>query len=68
MLSTARLIIERRWWKMIDEELLKILACPACKGDVSLENEKIVCSKCGRKYPIRDGIPIMLIEEAEEGA
>lgn len=49
---------------MIDEELLAILACPACKTDVKLEKGKIVCSKCGRKYPIKDGIPIMLIDEA----
>jgi len=51
---------------MIDEELLKILACPACKSDIKLENNKIVCTKCGRKYPIKDGIPIMLIDEAEK--
>lgn len=50
----------------MDEELLKILACPACKADVELKENKIVCSECGRKYPIRDGIPIMLIEEAEQ--
>ena len=50
---------------MIDRELLEILACPACKADVQLKDEKIVCLKCGRKYPIKDGIPIMLIEEAE---
>lgn len=50
---------------MIDKELLNILACPACKADVKLEDEKIVCTKCGRRYPIRDGIPIMLIDEAE---
>ena len=52
---------------MIDKELLDILACPACKADVKLEGEKIVCTKCGKKYPIRDGIPIMLIDEAESG-
>jgi len=51
---------------MIDDELLKILACPACKGDVKLKNEKIVCTKCNKKYPIKDGIPIMLIDEAED--
>lgn len=51
---------------MIDKELLEILACPACKGDVELKEQKIVCTKCGRKYPIKDGIPIMLIEEAEK--
>ena len=51
---------------MIDKELLEILACPACKGDVELRDEKIVCKKCGKKYPIRNGIPIMLIDEAEQ--
>jgi len=50
---------------MIDKELLAILACPACKSDVRLENDKIVCVKCGRRYPIKDDIPIMLIDEAE---
>lgn len=58
---------------MIDKELLDILACPACKADVVLETaadgaqEKIVCTKCRRKYPVRDGIPVMLIDEAEQG-
>jgi uncharacterized protein YbaR (Trm112 family) len=51
---------------MIDEELLKILACPACKADVKLDNNRIVCTKCGRKYPIKEGIPVMLIDEAEQ--
>lgn len=50
---------------MIDKELLDILACPACKADVKLEGEKIVCVSCGRRYPIREGIPVMLIDEAE---
>jgi uncharacterized protein YbaR (Trm112 family) len=50
---------------MIDKELLEILACPACKGDVEQENNKIVCKKCHKKYPIIDGIPVMLIDEAE---
>ena len=50
---------------MIDKELLDILACPACKSDVKLQDDKIVCTKCGEKYPIRDGIPVMLIDEAE---
>ena len=51
---------------MIDQTLLEILACPACKGDVELKEEKIVCLKCGRKYPIKDGIPIMLVDESEQ--
>lgn len=50
---------------MVPEELLKILACPACKADVELKGQKIVCTKCGRRYPVKDGIPIMLIDEAE---
>ena len=50
---------------MIDKELLDILACPACKSDVKLEGDRIVCTKCGRRYPIKDDIPIMLIDEAE---
>jgi uncharacterized protein YbaR (Trm112 family) len=49
----------------MDEELLKILACPVCKSGIELKEEKIVCVKCGRKYPVREGIPIMLAEEAE---
>lgn len=51
---------------MIKKELLDILACPACKADVKLEGEKIVCTKCGLRYPIKDGIPVMLIDEAEK--
>jgi len=51
---------------MIDKDLLDILACPSCKADVKEENEKIVCTKCGLKFPIRDGIPVMLVDEAEK--
>ncbi|MDO8536183.1 MAG: Trm112 family protein [Candidatus Omnitrophota bacterium] len=50
---------------MIDKELLDILACPLCKADVKMEGDRIVCLKCGRRYPIKDDIPIMLIDEAE---
>ena len=50
----------------IDKELLDILACPACKGDLTLtKNEDgLICAKCALKYPIKDDIPIMLIDEA----
>lgn len=51
---------------MIDAKLLAILACPACLGDVELKDNKIVCAKCGRKYPIKNGIPVMLADEAEQ--
>ena len=50
---------------MIDKELLDILACPACRAEVRLEGDRIVCTSCGKRYPVRDGIPIMLVEEAE---
>ena len=51
---------------MIDRALLDILACPACKTAVQLEGERLVCARCGRRYPILDGIPVMLIDEAEQ--
>ena len=50
---------------MIDKELLDIFACPLCKTEVKLEGDKIICTKCGRRYPVRDDIPVMLIDEAE---
>jgi hypothetical protein len=50
---------------MIDKELLDILACPACKGDVIFKENKIVCKKCKKRYPVKDGVPVMLIDEAE---
>lgn len=50
---------------MIDKELLALLACPLCKTSVRLEGDRIVCLSCGRRYPVKDDIPIMLIDEAE---
>lgn len=52
---------------MIDQELLEILACPVCKSGITYDeaNQKLICNQCGRKYPVRDGIPVMLEEEAE---
>jgi uncharacterized protein YbaR (Trm112 family) len=50
---------------VLSAELLSILACPACKSKVVLEESLLVCGACGRRYPIRDGIPIMLIEEGD---
>ncbi|GBD16338.1 hypothetical protein HRbin26_01234 [bacterium HR26] len=49
----------------ISQELLQILACPACKSPVELRGDRLVCQGCGRRYRIEDGIPIMLIDEAE---
>lgn len=51
----------------ISQELLEILVCPQCKGDIRLtENQDgLVCERCRLVYEIRDGIPIMLPEEAK---
>ncbi len=51
---------------MIDEKLMAILACPACQGDVQFKESKIVCLKCGRKYPVKNGIPVLLVDESEK--
>lgn len=52
---------------MFDKSFLDILACPLCKTEIRLEEAalRFVCTRCGRRYPIRDGFPILLIEEAE---
>lgn len=52
---------------MVTKELLDILACPVCKGDIQYDepNQKLICLACGRKYPVREGIPVMLESEAE---
>lgn len=66
---------------MVEKELLEILACPACKSSLKYdeENQKLICldenresrefkrgERCGLIYPIREGIPVMLVEEAEK--
>ena len=50
----------------IDKELLDILACPKCKGDIYLtdEGDGLICDQCKLKYEIKDDIPVMLIDEA----
>jgi len=51
----------------IKKELLEILACPKCKGDIHLNDKEdgLICDKCKLLYQIRDDIPIMLIDEAK---
>lgn len=50
----------------LDERLLEILVCAACHGPVEHKDRRhlIVCTDCGLRYPVRDGIPVMLVEEA----
>lgn len=52
----------------LDKELLEIIVCPKCKGDLIYEEEKerLVCKNCSVYYPIREDIPILLIEEAKK--
>ncbi len=50
----------------VNKELLEILACPVCKAEVKLTSDEkgIKCVKCHRVYPIKDEIPVMLVDEA----
>lgn len=50
------------------QDLLDILACPACKGGLTPLKDKsgLLCPACGLKFPIREGIPVMLLDEAEK--
>ncbi|MCM8811877.1 MAG: Trm112 family protein [Candidatus Omnitrophica bacterium] len=53
---------------MIDKELLEILACPACRSSVEWRGDTIVCTgaSCGLVFPVRDGIPVLLVEEGRK--
>jgi len=50
----------------ISRELLEILACPKCKGNIKLTEtgDGLICERCSLLFPIKDGIPVMLIDEA----
>ncbi|MBI3592564.1 MAG: Trm112 family protein [Nitrospirae bacterium] len=50
----------------ISKELLDILACPKCKGDLIYKETEngLVCDACKLMYPVKDDIPVMLIDEA----
>jgi hypothetical protein len=52
---------------MVKRDLLDILCCPQCKGDLKYEPKKntLTCKKCGRVYEVKDDIPIMLVEDDE---
>jgi uncharacterized protein YbaR (Trm112 family) len=62
-LATAR-VEPPRLGGEVNPELLAILACPLDKQPVSRKGDYLVCQECGRYYPIREGIPVMLIDEA----
>lgn len=50
----------------VSADLLAIMQCPACGGELveRADPQSLVCTDCGLAYPVRDGIPIMLIDEA----
>ena len=52
---------------MLDPRLLEILVCPKCRGDLRVTEDPttLVCEACKLRYPVRDDIPILLIDEAE---
>ncbi len=54
---------------LIDEKLAGILVCPVDKADLEEDTDasRLQCTECGRRYPVEDGIPNMLVEQAEGG-
>jgi len=48
----------------VDDKLLEILVCPACRGQIRGVEDGLQCAECGRIYPIRDGIPVLIVSEA----
>jgi uncharacterized protein len=65
-LGVASLDKRGRMLAMIPQDLLDILVCPACKRPLELKDggQSLRCGQCRRVYPIRDGIPILLVDEA----
>jgi uncharacterized protein YbaR (Trm112 family) len=49
----------------VSDELLEILACPVCRSSLEDAGEELRCRGCGLRYPVRDGIPVMLPEAAK---
>jgi uncharacterized protein YbaR (Trm112 family) len=47
------------------EQWASDLACPACHGELRPGGEKFVCARCGRSYPVVEGIPVLIVERAE---
>lgn len=58
--------LEKELFMPIKKELLDILACPACRGEIVHDTAKdtLNCTSCHRRYPIKDDIPVMLVDEA----
>ena len=50
----------------IDPALLGIIVCPSCRAALAAEGEELVCTGCGLAYPVRDDIPVLLVDEARK--
>ena len=50
----------------VPEELMDLLICLECSSGLEDEGETLLCTGCGVRYPVEDGIPVMLIDEAEQ--
>lgn len=48
----------------IDPQLMEIIVCPACHSALEAVAEELVCTGCGLAYPVRDDIPVLLVDEA----
>ncbi len=50
----------------VSPALIELLVCPACHGEIEYKDRRnlIICTSCNRHYPVRDDIPVMLVEEA----
>ena len=50
----------------LSPELLELLACPRCRGALEEVGETLLCAACRLSYPVREGIPVLLIDQAHE--
>jgi len=50
----------------LDQALLEIIVCPDCHGSLAVQGEELVCQSCGLAYPVRDDIPVLLVDEARK--
>jgi uncharacterized protein YbaR (Trm112 family) len=52
----------------LDPALLEIIVCPSCRGDLRVDDDasELVCTSCGLAYPVRDDIPVLLVDEARK--
>jgi uncharacterized protein YbaR (Trm112 family) len=52
----------------VDKSLIELLVCPSCRSDIEYKDRRnlIICTGCGLHYPVRDDIPVMLVDEATQ--